>query len=73
MMYWYKNTLKCIVSDLSDISVLYETKQPIYSKGLHPPHPLLHIWFKLLFIYLNMLYALNLALGMIWCYINKTP
>ena len=33
---WYKNTLKCIISD---ISVLYEIKQPIFSKGLHPPHP----------------------------------
>ena len=31
----YKNTPKCI------ISVLYEIKQPISSKRLHPPHPLL--------------------------------
>ena len=43
MMYWYKNTL---FLELSDISVLYEIKQPISSKGLkHPPYPLLHIWF----------------------------
>ena len=27
-------------------TLIYEIKQPIYSKGLHPPHPLLHIWFK---------------------------
>ena len=52
MMYWY------------DISVLYEIKQPISSKGLHPPHPLLYIiWFKTSLYLLK--YVLNLALGMI--------
>ena len=48
---------------LSNISVLYEIKQPISSKGLHPPHPLLHIWIKT-FLYL-LKYVLNLALGII--------
>ena len=60
MMYWYKNTLKCIISKFS---VLYEIKQPISSKGLHPPRPLLHIWLKTSLYLLK--YALNLGLGMI--------
>ena len=53
IMYWYK-TREC--------SVLYEMKQPISSKGLHPPRPLLHIWLKTLYL---LKYALNLGLGMI--------
>ena len=61
---------KCIISD---IPVFYEIKQPISSKGLHPPHPLLHIWFKTSLYLLK--YELNFALGviLIWCYINKVP
>ena len=66
MMYWYKNILKNVLFlELSEFSVLYEIKQPISSKGLHPPRPLLHIWLKTsLYIYL-LKYALNLGLGMI--------
>ena len=55
----------------SDISVLYEIKQPISSKGLHPPHPLLHIWFKTSLCLLK--YVLNLALGMIFVLGGAAP
>ena len=44
VMYWYKNTLTALFLEISVISGLYIIKQPISSKGLHPPHPLLHIW-----------------------------
>ena len=60
MMYWYKNVL---FLELSKFLVLYEIKQPISSKGLHPPRPLLHIWLKTSLYLLK--YALNLGLGMI--------
>ena len=41
VMYWYKNAL---FLELNIISALHVIKQPIYSKGLHPPHPIHHIW-----------------------------
>ena len=42
VMYWYKKHTKML--EISVISAHYIIKQPIFSKGLHPPHPLLHIW-----------------------------
>ena len=41
--------------ELSDTSILYEIKQSICCKGLHPPHPYSMSGLKLLCIYLNML------------------
>ena len=44
VMYWYKNTKMHYFFKASVISGFHVRKQPIYSKRLHPSHPLLHIW-----------------------------
>ena len=59
MMYWYRNTLNVLFLVISE---LYIIKQPISPKGLHSPHPLLHIWLNPSLYLLK--YALSLTLGM---------
>ena len=46
-----KNDKNVLFLELSEFSVLHEIKQPISSKGLHPPRPLLHIWLKNFFVF----------------------